>query len=83
MGGVSVSATCAKVAEARVHGIAATSITPPGTPHPARLIAGVAPDGTHEALIHTRGITATVPIRDGTFALRDSTLAPADSISLR
>jgi hypothetical protein len=83
MGNISVSATCEKTAEATTHGIAAISMTPPGAPHPARLIVGVAPDGTREALVHTRGVVATVPVRDGTFVLRDSTLAPSDFISLR
>ena len=83
MGGLSVSATCVKTAEATVHGIAATSLTPPKAPHPARLIVGVAPDGTREALVHTRGVVTTVPVRSETFVLRDATLAPADFISLR
>jgi hypothetical protein len=72
-----------KTAQALVQGIAAISITPPGAPQPARLIVGVAPDGTREALVHTRGVTATVPVRGAAFALRDSTLAPPNFISLR
>lgn len=83
MGGPSVSATCGKTAQATVHGIAAISITLPDAPHPARLIVGVAPDGTREALVHARGVIAAVPVRGGTFVLRDSTLAPPDFISLR
>jgi hypothetical protein len=83
MGGPGASATCAKTAEATAHGIAAVSITPPGTPHPARLIVGVAPDGTREVLVHTRGAIAAVPVRHATFVLRDSTLNPPDFISLR
>jgi len=72
-----------KTAPATAHGIAATSITPPNAPHPARLIVGVAPDGTREALVHTRGVVAAVPVRGAAFALRDSTPHPADFISLR
>lgn len=83
MGGPGVGATCVKTAQAIVHGIAASSITPPDAPHPARLIVGIAPDGTREALVHTRDVIAAVPVRGAVFVLRDSTLAPADFISLR
>lgn len=83
MGGPGVSATCEKTDQATEHGIAATSIAPPDARHPDRLIVGVAPDGTHKALVHTRGSIATVPIRSGAFVLRDATVAPADFISLR
>jgi hypothetical protein len=83
MGGPGAGATCAKTAEATAHGIATVSITPPGTPHPVRLIVGVAPDGAHEAIVHTRGAIAAVPVRNATFVLRDSTPEPPDFISLR
>jgi hypothetical protein len=83
MGNLSVGATCVKTAEATAHGIATVSISPPGAPDRARLIVGVAPDGPHEALVQTRGDVAVVPIQRETFVLRDATLAPPDSISLR
>jgi hypothetical protein len=83
MGSIGVGATCAKTAEVMVHGIAAVSITPPEAPHRTRLIAGVAPDGTRQVLVNTDGVTTAVPVRAGAFALRDSTLAPPEFISLR
>ena len=83
MGNLSVGATCAKTAEVTAHGIATVSISPPGAPDRARLIVGVAPNGPHEALVHTRGNVAVVPVHRETFVLRDTTLAPPDSISLR
>jgi hypothetical protein len=83
MHGLGVGSTCAATSHAIAHGIADISITLPGAAHPARLIIGVAPDGTREALVHTHGTIAATPVHDEVFVLRDSTLAPPDVISLR
>jgi hypothetical protein len=83
MDGPGVNATCTNTAQAIMHGIATTSITPPGTSHSVRLIVGVAPDGTREALVHTRGAIAGVRVRHTAFALRDSIAAPPNFISFR
>lgn len=81
-----VGTTCAPSSEALVHGIASITITPfrptPGV-RPSRLIVGVAPDGTHEVLVHTRGEVDTGPVVNEVFVLRDSVDAPPDFLALR
>jgi hypothetical protein len=83
MGGRGVGTTCETTAQAIAHGIADIGITLPGPGHRVRLIVGVAPVGTRQALVHTLGETAVIPVHAGVFVLRDSTLAPPDGISLR
>jgi hypothetical protein len=83
MHGPGVGTTCAATSQAIAHGIADISITLPGAAHRTRVIVGVAPDGTREALVHTRGAIAAAPVHDEVFVLRDLTLAPPDVISLR
>jgi len=50
---------------------------------PTRLLVGIAPDGTHTAVVHTKGSIAVVPVVNGVFVLRDSQHGPSDSIDLR
>jgi len=83
MSGPGVTATCATTAAAAAHGIAAVSITPPGTSDPARLIVGIAPDGTRRAFVHTHRSVTEVPVHTATFVLRDATPDPPSFISLR
>lgn len=83
MGGIGVGTTCAGTAYAIAHGIADVSMTLPDARHPARLIVGVAPTGTKKVIVHTHGTISTIPVRREIFALRDSTVAAPDEISLR
>jgi hypothetical protein len=83
MDSLGVSTTCSATKRAVAHGIADISITPPGTRHPVRLIIGVAPNRAKEAVVHTHDITSAIPVHHEVFVLRDSILAPPDSISLR
>jgi hypothetical protein len=83
MHGPGVGTTCATTSRAVAHGIADISITLPGAAHRVRVIVGVAPDGASEALVHTRGAIAAAPVHGEVFVLRDSTLAPPDTIALR
>lgn len=83
MGGRGVTTTCATTSSAIAHGITDISITLPGRAHRQRLIVGAARDGARSALVHTGGATATVPIHNGLFVLRDTTFAPPDSITVR
>ena len=67
-------------------GIATISFTPAerapaGTP--TRLLVGVAPDGTREALVHTHDSVTPVSVVRGVFVLRDSARAPSDFVELR
>jgi hypothetical protein len=70
----------------RQHGIAdvtiARAVAGSGI-RPGRLIVGVAPDGVRAALVRTRDATASVPVVDEVFVLRDATVAPPDAIVLR
>lgn len=83
MHGPGVGTTCATTSRAIAHSIGDIAITLPGRAHRYRLIVGVAPDGAHEALVHTGDAIAGAPIHDEVYVLRDSTLAPPDVISLR
>lgn len=81
MGSHTLGTVCARASQARRRGIAATAITRavPGSHVKAgRLIVGLAPDGAKQVVVHTRGSTETVPVRDEIFVLRDSTAAPPD-----
>lgn len=83
MGSQGVGTTCATTAQAISHGIADISMTLPGTPHRFRLIVGVAPVGTTEVVVRTHGATSSAQVHNGAFVIRDSILAPPDTISLR
>jgi hypothetical protein len=83
MGGIGVGATCEATAQAIAHGVADISMPLPGVKHRTRLIVGVAPAGTREVVVHTRGAISTAPVHHEVFILRDSTLAPPDTILLR
>lgn len=85
LGNPAVETTCVRTDRALAEGVATVTLARPhaGAPRPARLIVGVAPDGAREAAVRTRGTVARVPVVDGVFVLRDETLAPPDSLSLR
>jgi hypothetical protein len=85
-GGPGISTTCEQTASALKHGIADITITlaNPATHTPElRLIVGVAPDGTRQAIVHTRGMVETAPVLHGVFALSDSIVAPPDFFEMR
>ncbi|MFI4991796.1 MAG: hypothetical protein ACHQHO_12900 [Solirubrobacterales bacterium] len=77
-----VGTTCALTAEAIAHSVANIAITQLKTSS-VRTIVGVAPDGAHEALVHTGRSIETVPIVGEIYTLRDSKSAPPDYITLR
>jgi hypothetical protein len=76
---------CAPVADAVTHGVANVAIGPdaPGSARRVRLIVGMTPRGARKVLIRTRGSTTTVPVEGDVFVLRDSLIAPPDSIASR
>lgn len=77
---------CGSTREALKEGIATISFAPAErTPAvaPTRLVVGVAPDDAREALVHTHGSVAAVPVVGGVFVLRDSARAPSDFVELR
>lgn len=84
LGNPGVGTVCARTAQALVHGVASITVARPhpGAPRPARLIVGVAPDGAHEARVHTRGRVERAPVADAVFVVRDATLAPPDEIDV-
>lgn len=52
--------------------------TKPGT----RVVVGVVPDRARTVRVHTRGFpTASAPVRDNAFALRDETDAPPEAVT--
>jgi hypothetical protein len=86
MGSPTIGTTCARASQARHHGIAAVTVRRaiPGSHIAAsRLIVGLAPDGTHQVVVHTRGYTETIPVHDEIFELHDSIVAPPDFLVLR
>jgi hypothetical protein len=86
MGSRSTSTVCARASQARRHGIAAIAVTRrvPGSHVAAgRLIVGLAPDGAHQVVVHTRGSTETAPVRGTVFVLHDTTPAPPDFFTPR
>lgn len=86
MGSNTINTTCARALQARRHGIAAVTVTravPGSHLEAARLIVGLAPDGAHQVVVHTRGFTETVPVHDEVFVLRDSIVAPPDFLMPR
>ncbi len=49
----------------------------------ARVIAGVAPDGTDAVIAHTRGAEVRIPVAaSGVFVLRDHAFNPPDQLTL-
>jgi hypothetical protein len=77
-----VSVTCATVSQAVHAGIAAITVSPPGSVShisPTRLIVGVAPDGAHEVVVHTRDSDESAPVVNHVFVLRDAIAGPPDS----
>lgn len=83
-----VGTNCATTADALSHGVASITVSPPGTATRAptagaRLIVGVVPDGIRKAHVDTRDTSATLPVVDGVFVLRDGVAAPPDVITLR
>jgi hypothetical protein len=81
MGSNTIGTVCARASQARQRGIAAIAVARavPGSHVKAgRLIVGLAPDDTHQVVVHTRGSTETVPVHDEVFVLHDSTAAPPD-----
>lgn len=77
------SSACAPNKTALSHGIVAVSLREASAVAPAeRLIVGVVPDGTIEAVVHTGGTTSRVPVAHHLFVLRDSIEEPPDVVSL-
>jgi hypothetical protein len=77
---------CGSTRQAIEEGIATVTLTPAErvpAGAPTRLVVGVAPDGTREALVHTHGSVAAVPVVRGVFVLRDSARATSDFVELR
>lgn len=86
MGSNTIGTACARASQARQHGVAAITVARavPGSHVKAgRLIVGLAPDGAHQVVVHTRGFTETVPVRNEVFVLHDSTAAPPDFFTPR
>ena len=78
-----VATACAPTNLALKHGVVTASLRDATPISPAqRLIVGVVPDGTSEAVVRTRGSASRVPIEDHAFVLRDSIDAPPDIVSL-
>jgi hypothetical protein len=78
LGSPGAGSTCARAADAIRHGLADITVRRAGPDGPARLIVGVAPDGAHAVVVHTRGAGRRVPVVDGVFVLRDAVIAPPD-----
>jgi hypothetical protein len=79
-----VSSSCAPTKVALRHGIVASSFREADGAAPAeRVIVGVVPDGTRDAVVHTGKTTVTVAITRHIFVLKDSVSEPPDLVSLR
>lgn len=81
-----VGTVCARTQQVIQQGFATVSFTPAergAAGVPSRLLVGIAPDNAREALVHTHGSVATVPVVNDVFVLRDSVQAPSDFIALR
>jgi hypothetical protein len=81
-----VGTVCARTPQVLQQGLATVSLTPAervSVGEPARLVVGIVPDHTSEALVHTHDSIAAVPVVSGVFVLRDSVPAPSDFLSLR
>lgn len=77
------SSACAPTKIALAHGVVAASLRKARAVTPARrLIVGVVPDGTTEAVVHTGRIASRVPIAHHLFVLRDSIEEPPEVVSL-
>jgi hypothetical protein len=78
------SSTCAPTKAALRHGVTIASLREARAGTQAkRLIVGVVPDGTAEAVIHTGGTASSRAIAHHLFVLRDSVKLPPNVISLR
>lgn len=81
--------TCARTADAVAHGVAHVTVrgagpgAASGSVAKGRLIVGVAPDGAHRVLVHTRGQVETVVVVRRAFVLRDAHVAPPDFLRVR
>lgn len=75
-----VGTVCARVKQALRYGVTNASLD---TKSGKRIVVGVVPDGTRTALVRTDASTASVPVRKGSFVLRDSVNAPPDEVTLR
>ncbi|MBS1870157.1 MAG: hypothetical protein JSS99_10875 [Actinobacteria bacterium] len=79
-----VGTVCASTRQVIEQGLATISFTSAGaTSAPTRLLVGITPDDAREAVVHTHGSGAAVPVVNDVFVLRDSVLAPSDFIALR
>ncbi len=77
------SSACAPTKTAFAHGVVAASLQEASAGTPAkRLIVGVVPDGTTEAVVHTGGMVSRIAITHNLFVLEDSTKEPPDVVSL-
>jgi hypothetical protein len=78
------SSTCAPTKAALAHGVVIASLRTASAVAPAkRLIIGVVPDGTTEAVVHTGGTASSVAIARHLFVLKDSMKDPPRVVSLR
>lgn len=77
------SSACAPTKTALAHGIVAVSLQKMSViPSAERLIVGVVPDGTTEAVVHTGKIASRITIAHHIFVLRDSLEEPPEVVSL-
>jgi hypothetical protein len=77
------SSACAPTKIALAHGIVAVSLREASAGAPAeRLIVGVVPDGTSQAVVHTGRTASRVAIARHLFVLKDSMNEPPDVVSL-
>jgi hypothetical protein len=76
---------CAPTKRVLRSGLAITSLkdASTGSVRPTRVVVGVAPDDAARVLVHTGGMSISVPVFDGVFTLRDSLGDAPDSFSLR
>lgn len=75
--------TCAPTWYAVEHGVVDVTVAgaaPGSRVPPARLIVGVAPNDAHRVVVRTRGAVETAQVVKDMFVLRDSIVAPPDSI---
>lgn len=77
-----VMVNCGRTRHAAMHGVAAVLLREDpasgrlGPPRGQRLIYGLAPDGSSSVRVYTKGSVAQVPVKNGTFTLRDAVMDP-------
>lgn len=77
------SSACAPTKTALAHGVVAASLRKASLVTPARrLIVGVVPDGTTEAVVHTGRMTSRVAVAHHLLVLTDSIKEPPEFVSL-